>query len=103
MIEGWAVYAESMMLEEGWGNNSPEMELVHDKLKLRELANVIIDYDLQVLNKSKEEIIHLMVRQKKSIIVQQFLKYNCVLIMQDQQPFKRFVMITKRKWVTNIA
>ena len=33
MIEGWAVM-QSMMLEEGWGNNSPEMELVHDKLKL---------------------------------------------------------------------
>ena len=61
MIVGWAVYTEGMMLEEGWGNNSPEMELVHDKLKLRELANVIIDYDLQVLNKSKEDLIHLMV------------------------------------------
>ena len=33
MIEGWAVYTEGMMIEEGWGNHSPEMELVHDKLK----------------------------------------------------------------------
>ena len=63
MIEGWAVYTESMMLENGWGDHSPEMELVHYKLKLRELANVIIDYDLQVLNKSKEDLIHLMVKE----------------------------------------
>ncbi|MBK6838494.1 MAG: hypothetical protein IPG90_09640 [Bacteroidetes bacterium] len=52
-----------MMLVNGWGNQSPEMELVHDKLKLRELANVIIDYDLQCLDKPKEDLIHLMVNE----------------------------------------
>ena len=25
MIEGWAVYTERMMLEQGYGNNAPEM------------------------------------------------------------------------------
>jgi len=38
MIEGWAVYTESMMLENGWANFAPEMELVHDKLKMREIG-----------------------------------------------------------------
>jgi len=28
MIEGWAVYTEDMMIENGWGNGEPEMELV---------------------------------------------------------------------------
>jgi hypothetical protein len=53
MIEGWAVYGQRMMLENGWGNYSPELKLVDDKLKLRELANVLIDYDIQCLNKPK--------------------------------------------------
>ncbi|PWT72485.1 MAG: DUF885 domain-containing protein [Bacteroidetes bacterium] len=56
MIEGWAVYAETMMLENGWGNHSPEMQLIHDKWKLRELGNAIIDYRIHCLNESKENI-----------------------------------------------
>ena len=84
MIEGWAVYAESMMLEEGWGNNSPEMELVHHKLKLRELANVIIDYDLQVLNKSKEDLIHLMVDECFQTNAQAEEKYHRATVSQVQ-------------------
>lgn len=84
MIEGWAVYTEGMMLEEGWGNNSPEMELVHDKLKLRELANVIIDYDLQVLNKSKEDIIHLMVVECFQTKAQAEEKYHRATVSQVQ-------------------
>ena len=84
MIEGWAVYTEGMMLEEGWGNNSPEMELVHDKLKLRELANVIIDYDLQVLNKSKEDLIHLMVDECFQTKAQAEEKYHRATVSQVQ-------------------
>ena len=84
MIEGWAVYAESMMLEEGWGNNSPELELVHDKLKLRELANVIIDYDLQVLNKPKEDLINLMVKECFQTAAQAEEKYHRATVSQVQ-------------------
>lgn len=84
MIEGWAVYAEAMMLENGWGGNSPEMELVHDKLKLRELANVIIDYDLQVLNKPKEDLIHLMVDECFQTNAQAEEKYHRATVSQVQ-------------------
>jgi len=84
MIEGWAVYAESMMLEEGWGNHSPEMELVHDKLKLRELANVIIDYELQCLNKSKEDLVHLMVHDCFQTQAQAEEKYHRATVSQVQ-------------------
>jgi uncharacterized protein (DUF885 family) len=28
MVEGWAVYTERMMLENGWGNNAPEQWLM---------------------------------------------------------------------------
>ena len=84
MIEGWAVYTEGMMLENGWGNHSPEMELVHDKLKLRELANVIIDYDLQCLNKPKEDLIHLMVNECFQTKAQAEEKYHRATVSQVQ-------------------
>jgi uncharacterized protein (DUF885 family) len=84
MVEGWAVYTESMMIENGWGNNSPEMELVHDKLKLRELANVIIDYELQCLNKPKEDLVHLMVNECFQTSAQAEEKYHRATVSQVQ-------------------
>ncbi|MGC4040191.1 MAG: DUF885 domain-containing protein [Flavobacterium sp.] len=63
MIEGWAVYCEGMMVENGWGNHEPEIELALGVWKLRELANVIIDYDIQCLNKPKEEIVKLLSKE----------------------------------------
>jgi len=60
MIEGWAVYCEDMMIENGWGNHSAEIELALGVWKLRELANVIIDYDIQCRNVSEEEITKLL-------------------------------------------
>ena len=84
MIEGWAVYTESMMLENGWGNNSPEMELVHDKLKLRELANVMIDYQLQCLDASKEDLVHLMVNECFQTNAQAEEKYHRATVSQVQ-------------------
>ena len=84
MIEGWAVYTESMMIENGWGNYAPEMELALCKLKLRELANVIIDYDLQCLGKSKEDIIHLMVNECFQTTAQAEEKYHRATVSQVQ-------------------
>ena len=84
MIEGWAVYAEAMMLEEGWGNHSPELELVHDKLKLRELANVMIDYELQVLNKPQEDLVNLMVNECFQTTAQAEEKYHRATCSQVQ-------------------
>ncbi len=84
MIEGWAVYTEGMMLENGWADHAPEMELVHDKLKLRELANVIIDYDIQVLNKPKEDILHLLVVDCFQTNAQAEEKYHRATVSQVQ-------------------
>ena len=84
MIEGWAVYVESMLLENGWGNYSPEIELMHDKLKLRELANVIIDYDIQCLNKPKEYIMQLLVKECFQTNAQAEEKYHRATVSQVQ-------------------
>lgn len=84
MIEGWAVYTEGMMIEEGWGNHSPEMELVHDKLKLRELANVLIDYDIQCLGKDKEYILNLLTKECFQTRAQAEEKYHRATVSQVQ-------------------
>lgn len=84
MIEGWAVYTEAMMLENGWGNHSPEMELAHAKLKLRELGNVIIDYDIQCLGKPKEEIIRFLTKDCFQTDAQAGEKYHRATVSQVQ-------------------
>ena len=60
MIEGWAVYAERMMLEAGWGNNEPEMWLMYGKWALRVVHNAILDYAVHVEGMERDEAIRLM-------------------------------------------
>ncbi|MCG7534229.1 DUF885 domain-containing protein [Pseudoalteromonas sp. OOF1S-7] len=60
MIEGWAVYTERMMLEEGYGNFEPEMWLMYYKWNLRVICNTILDYGIQVKGISKEQGLDLL-------------------------------------------
>jgi uncharacterized protein (DUF885 family) len=84
MIEGWAVYTESMMLENGWANGASEMLLMHDKLKLRELGNVIIDYQMQCLDSSRDAIMHLLVNELFQTKAQAEEKYHRATLSQVQ-------------------
>jgi uncharacterized protein (DUF885 family) len=84
MVEGWAVYSEGMMLENGWANHSPEMLLMDDKLKLREIGNVIIDYDMQCQNKSKEYITSYLVNSLFQTPAQAAEKYHRATLSQVQ-------------------
>jgi len=67
MIEGWAVYTERMMLENGYGADSgsteasPEMWLMYYKWNLRSTCNTILDYSVHVKNMTQEEAMHLLV------------------------------------------
>ena len=63
MIEGWAVYTEKMMLENGYGNNDPAMWLMYYKWNLRSTCNTIIDYSIQVNNMQKETVIDLLTKE----------------------------------------
>ena len=63
MVEGWAVYAERMMLENGYGNNEPEMWLMYYKWNLRSTCNTILDYSVHTKNMSKEEAMNLLVNE----------------------------------------
>ncbi len=63
MVEGWAVYTERMMLEEGYGDNEPELWLMYYKWNLRVVMNSILDYSIQVLGMEKQEAMELMMEQ----------------------------------------
>jgi hypothetical protein len=62
MIEGWAVYAELMMLENGY-KDSDEMWLMYYKWNLRTTCNAILDYSVHTKNMSKEEVMKLLVTE----------------------------------------
>jgi len=61
MVEGWAVYTERMMLENGYGNNEPEMWLMYYKWHLRSVCNTILDYSVHVKNMSEQDAMKLLV------------------------------------------
>ena len=61
MVEGWAVYTEIMMLENGYGNNSGEMWLMYYKWNLRVTCNTILDISVHTRDMSKEDAMHLLV------------------------------------------
>ena len=83
MIEGWAVYAEGMMLENGW-NEKPEMKLIYYKHKLREVGNVIIDYQMQCLDSSKEAIMNFLIKDCFQTKAQAEEKYHRATLSQVQ-------------------
>lgn len=63
MVEGWAVYTERMMLEEGYGNFEPEMWLMYYKWNLRVICNTILDYSIQVNGMTEEQALDLMMNE----------------------------------------
>jgi uncharacterized protein (DUF885 family) len=63
MIEGWAVYSERMMLENGYGNNSDEIWLMWDKWNMRVTLNTILDHLVHVGNISEKDAVALLVRE----------------------------------------
>ena len=62
-VEGWAVYATQMMLDEGYPDHSPEMDLSFAKQLLRVFANTILDIRLQSSNMTDQEALDLMEKQ----------------------------------------
>ncbi|MGS0680666.1 DUF885 domain-containing protein [Shewanella sp. 125m-7] len=63
MVEGWAVYTERMMLEEGYGDFEPEMWLMYYKWNLRVICNTILDYSIQVNGMTEEQALDLMMNE----------------------------------------
>lgn len=62
-IEGWGQFATQTMLDEGYLNHAPEMQLTFLKEELRVLANAILDVRLHMLNMTDQEALDLMMKQ----------------------------------------
>lgn len=54
-IEGWAVYTEQMMLDQGYGDGSLPLRLNQLKFYLRAVANTILDHKMHRTDFSDEE------------------------------------------------
>jgi uncharacterized protein (DUF885 family) len=59
-VEGWAVYAEKVMAEEGYLGGDPLYRLVHLKWDLRAIANAILDQAIHVDGMSRDDAMKLM-------------------------------------------
>jgi uncharacterized protein (DUF885 family) len=62
-VEGWAVYAEQFMLDEGYLDHSPELRLTLQKEMLRVLANTILDVRLQTMGMTDQQALDLMEKE----------------------------------------
>jgi uncharacterized protein (DUF885 family) len=60
-IEGWAVYAERVMIDEGYLNHDPLMKLINLKWYLRVVINAIIDSAIHVDGMTREAAMKLMI------------------------------------------
>ena len=58
--------------------------MMQDKWKLRELANVILDYDIQVLDKPKEDIVKLLTKDCFQTMAQAEGKWHRATLSQVQ-------------------
>lgn len=57
-VEGWAVYAEWLMAEKGFGG--PKVRLMRQKMMLRTAANAVLDHAIHAGSMSEEEALALM-------------------------------------------
>jgi uncharacterized protein (DUF885 family) len=60
-IEGWAVYAERVMQEQGFRADDPLMRLVQLKWYLRAVTNALMDSAIHVDGMTQDEAMRLMV------------------------------------------
>jgi uncharacterized protein (DUF885 family) len=60
-IEGWAVYAQQLMTDQGYLGNTNGMRLTLGKQLLRVLANTILDVRLQTMGMTDQQALDLMI------------------------------------------
>jgi uncharacterized protein (DUF885 family) len=54
-VEGWAVYTEQMMLDQGYGDGNLALRLTQQKFYLRAVANAILDHKLHCTSMTDDE------------------------------------------------
>ena len=61
-VEGWAVYSQRLMADEGYLGDTPGYRLTLQKQLLRVLANTILDVRLQTMGMTDAQAIDLMTK-----------------------------------------
>jgi uncharacterized protein (DUF885 family) len=59
-VEGWAEYIAQVMMDEGFLGNDPRFRLAMRKIRLRLLANAILDVRMQTMGMTDEQAMDLM-------------------------------------------
>jgi len=62
-IEGWAVYCQGMMVEEGFRDGDPRLALAADKYYLRVVINALLDSGMHRENMTEAEAVRLITRE----------------------------------------
>ena len=60
-VEGWAVYTEQTMLDQGYGERDLRLRLMQLKFYLRAVVNTILDHKMHCANMTDDEAMKLMV------------------------------------------
>jgi len=61
-IEGWAVYTEQMMLDQGYGEGNLALRLSQLKFYLRAVANTVLDHKMHCSNMTDEEALDFLMK-----------------------------------------
>jgi uncharacterized protein (DUF885 family) len=61
--EGWAVYSEQMMLDQGYGQGNPALRLNQLKFYLRAVVNAILDHKMHCTQMTDEEALALLTQR----------------------------------------
>ncbi len=59
-VEGWAVYAQQLMTDQGYLNGDPGLRLTYLKQMLRVLTNTILDVRLQTMGMTDQQALDMM-------------------------------------------
>ena len=85
-IEGWAVYGERVMAEEGYLDADPLMHLIQLKWYLRTISNALLDQGVHVDGMSREEAMRLMTRDTFQEESEATAKWTRVQLTSAQLP-----------------
>ncbi len=107
MVEGWAVYSEQMMLDNGYDNFEPEMLLMWYKWNLRSSCNTILDYSVHCLNMPKQQAITLLTHEAFQEQAEAEGKWHRVSVTSVQMDsyytgFKE-IMELREEWKTKLG
>lgn len=83
-VEGWAVYAEGMMMDAGYGGHDPRLKLFQLKWRLREYSNAIIDAEYHTGDLTESQCTDFLEREAFQDSAQASTKWHRLEVSHDQ-------------------